>query len=155
MYFLPNRKTLSAYYQALGVELPQGGAPLHLSQKWDALAQMDTQEQTRILDTDTILWGLAGSFVGASAYVSPAGLAAGVFLNIYHIHQGQQRALFNKPRPLDSVCGSGQLPFQLKPTYLFLAGDQVMIEVKSTDAQNALAVEVVLFCNKINQAVAQ
>lgn len=148
-YFLGNRGPLSAYYQADSIELPQGGAPVHLVNKWDALAQMDTQETTRIFDADTLLWGLTSSVTGTSAFVSPAGLAAGIFLQIYHIHQGGQRTLFNKPRPIDSVTGTGQKPFQLKPTYLFHAGDQVMVEVKSTDPTNAQKVEVVLFCNKV------
>lgn len=148
-YFLGNHGTLSAYFQAPSIEVPEGGAPVHLSQKWDALAAMDTQELTRIMDSDTVLWGIAGSISGTSGYVSPTGLAAGIFIQIYHIHQGQQRTLFNKHRPLDSVAGTGQKPMLLKPTYLFLAGDSVMVEVKSTDATNPQAVEVVLYCNKM------
>ena len=149
-YFLPNRKTLSAYYQSDNIELPLGGAPLHLAQKWDTLNKMDTQETTRIFDADSLLWGLASTVSGSSSFVSGAGLSAGVWLQIFHIHKGKQRTLFNKPRPIDSVSGSGQNPLLLKPTYLFRAGDSVMIEVKSTDPTNIQGVELVLFCNRLD-----
>jgi hypothetical protein len=144
-YFLPNRKTLSAMYQATNVELPMGGEPKHLSFKWDSLATMDTQELTLPIDGDYIAWGFTSRFSIAGS----TNASAGVFIQIIHIHNGQPRSLFDKPRPIDSVSGSGQLPFLLKPTYPLFAGDSLQVIVISIDQVNAQQVEFSVFCNQI------
>jgi hypothetical protein len=145
-YFLPNRKTMSAYYQAPNVHLPTGGDPMYESYTFNPLATADSQEATRTFESDAILWGLAGCAVVAATGIASA---AGAFVQIYHIHQGKQRTLFNKPRPLDTVLGSGQKPFLLTSPLLIQAGDSVMVEVKSLDNANNLLVEVLLCCNSV------
>lgn len=139
-YFLPRQKVLSSYFQAPEYELPPGGDKLDQSFQW-SLASMDSQESTIVLGQDTIFWGMNGSFTGA-----------GVFVQIIHVHQGKQRLLFNKPRPLDSVMGNGQHPFLLKPTYPMQAQDSVMVQVKSIDRAATQTVEVLLMLNSIRPA---
>ena len=135
---------LSPYFQPPIEDLPPGGQGLPLSFQWGAgsnasrLVAMDSQEQTINLGDDLVIWGIHGSFDGA-----------GVFLQIIHIHNGKQRRLCNKPRPLDSICGNGQNPHLLTPTWPMKASDSIMVQVKSLDRVNPQNVEVVLLANLI------
>ncbi|HZU30676.1 MAG TPA: hypothetical protein VFB79_06145 [Candidatus Angelobacter sp.] len=140
-YFLPSRKTLSALYQAPNVQLPEGGSPLHESFSFNPLGVMDVQDQTRVFNSDSVIWGLAGSFNGA-----------GVFVQITHFHGSKTRDFFSSFRPLDSVAGNGQKPFLLPAPYAVAAGDSIQVIVKSLDKVNNQVVEVVLYANEVQPA---
>lgn len=141
-YFLPRRKTLSSYFQPLNVEVPEGGDPCWQGFEFNPLAPMQALELTRVMNQDTVFWGITGQFTGGSAQT-------GVFMLITLIHNGVAIPLANKPMPLQNLCGSGANQFPIKPTLFVPAGDSIMVQVFSQDRTNNLNVEIVLFGNKV------
>ncbi len=134
------------YFQPRNEDIPAGDAH-NLSFRFNPLLPMDVQELTRVMPHDVVFYAANGSFSGQSANL---GGQPPVFTQLYHIHNGLQLPMFNKPAPLSLAFGSGQKPNPILPTYFVPAGDSLMMEVRSQDRTNSMNVEGVLIGSAIN-----
>lgn len=124
--FLPNRKLLTGLYLPRPEQIPAGELRC-LVFDFPAVAAMEVQEQSILLDEPFVIWATTGF----------SDQAAGFRLQLYHDHQGKQRAWFNKPGIASNVVGNGQRPAILKETYPIDAGDSLLAEVRSLAAAQA------------------